>query len=53
MARRSLFRQTALEHLASPEQLNSLPGLTARRLWLVLAAAATLVLGVALWRLVA
>jgi HlyD family secretion protein len=52
MSRRSIFRQSALDRLASPEQLDAVLGVTARKPWLVVAAAAALVAVAGLWWLV-
>jgi HlyD family secretion protein len=52
MARRSIFRQSALERLASPEELDALLGVTARKPWLVAAAAVAVVAVGLLWWLV-
>jgi HlyD family secretion protein len=52
MARPSIFRQSALERLASPEELDALLGVTARKPWLVAAAAVAVVAVAVLWWLV-
>ena len=52
MTRRNIFRPSALERLASPERLDQLPGVTARRLGLVVLAGGVCLLTMALWWLV-
>lgn len=52
MSRRSIFRQSALDRLASPEQLDALLGVTPRKPWLVAAAGAAVAATAALWWLV-
>ena len=52
MSRRSIFRQSALDRLASPEQLDTALGVPARKRWLVLAACASLVAVAVLWWMV-
>ena len=47
-----IFRPTALEHLASPEQLDQLMPATSPRLWLALLALAGLLVVVGLWSVV-
>jgi HlyD family secretion protein len=52
MSRKSIFRQSALERLTSPEHLDALLGVTARRRWLVLAACVALAAVGVLWGVV-
>jgi|GEM_PF-1654007 len=47
--RKAIFRKTALDRLASPEQLDSLIQITDRRGWLALAVLTVLVLAVLAW----
>ncbi len=49
VSRQRIFRQSALDRLASPEQLDVLQGVTARKLWLVLTAVVAPAVAAALW----
>jgi multidrug resistance efflux pump len=49
---KSIFRQTALERLSSPEQLDSLMTVTTPKGWLGLAAAAVVIAGALVWGVV-
>ena len=47
-----IFRQVALDRLASPERLDTLLGFPFPRLWLLLLGGGTLLVALALWWLV-
>lgn len=49
---RSLFRKTALDHLASPEQLDQLLQITSAKSWLALLALAMLLIAILVWSIV-
>ena len=48
-AKNSIFRQTSLDRVSSPEQTDDYVRLPSASLWLVVAAAVLLVAGVVVW----